>query len=76
MPAGAFVPLPFRDIIHLLQEHTMEKFVFEDLTTGRDTEIEAETMAQAMLTYLAYEGVAVWTAEDWAKIRAEMDENS
>ena len=54
----------------------MEKFVFEDLTTGRETEIEAKTMAQAMQTYLSYEGVAVWTAEDWAKIRAEMDENS
>ena len=54
----------------------MEKFVFEDLTTGRETEIEAETMAQAMQSYLASDGVAVWTAEDWAKIRAEMDENS
>ncbi len=71
-----FVPLPFRDIIHTLQEHTMEKFVFEDLTTGRKTEIEDQSLTQAMLTYLAYEGVAVWTAEDWAKIRAEMDENS
>lgn len=70
------MPLPFRDIIHLLQEHTMEKFVFEDMTTGRETEIEAETMAQAMQTYLASDGVLVWTAEDWAKIRAEMDENS
>jgi len=54
----------------------MEKFVFEDLTTGRETEIEEQSLTQAMLTYLAYEGVAVWTAEDWAKIRAEMDENS
>ena len=54
----------------------MEKFVFEDMTTGRETEIEAETMAQAMQTYLASEGVLVWTAEDWAKVSAEMDENS
>ena len=54
----------------------MEKFVFEDVTTGREIEIEAETMAQAMQTYLASDGVLVWTAEDWAKIRAEMDENS
>jgi len=54
----------------------MEKFVFEDLTTGRNIEIEAETMAQAMQTYLDWKGVAVWTAEDWAKIWAEMDENS
>ena len=54
----------------------MEKFVFEDLTTGRETEIEAETLAQAMQTYLASNGVAVWTAEDWAKIRAEMGKNS
>ena len=54
----------------------MEKFVFEDLTTGRETEIEEQSLTQAMLTYLASNGVAVWTAEDWAKIRAEMDENS
>ena len=70
------MPLPFRDIIYTLQEHTMEKFVFEDMTTGRETEIEAETMAQAMQTYLAREGVLVWTAEDWAKVCTEMDENS
>ncbi len=54
----------------------MEKFVFEDLTTGRETEIEEESLTQAMQTYLASDGVLVWTAEDWAKIRAEMDGNS
>jgi len=76
MIGRGFVPLLFRDIIHTLQEHTMEKFVFEDMTTGRETEVEAETMAQAMQAYLASEGVLVWTADDWAKVSAEMDENS
>ncbi len=69
------MPLLFRDIIHILQEHNMQTFIFEDTMTGHTIRVDAETMAKAMQDYLANNHVFVWTEEDWGEVCTEIDEN-